>query len=184
MGKRICLLLGTALLLVGAVAQAAERPNVLFIAVDDMRVELGCYGDTQALSPNIDRLAQTGTLFKRAYCQQAVCNPSRASLLTGLRLDTLKIWDLPTHFRQRRADVVTLPQLFKNNGYFTQGIGKIFHNWRQDDYKGDAPSWSVPQLMHYNSHGNDRAMVEGELPANLTDIPKCEIRDVPDSAYF
>jgi iduronate 2-sulfatase len=184
MGKRICLLLGIGVLLVGAVAQAAERQNVLFIAVDDMRVELGCYGNTMARSPNIDKLAQTGTLFNRAYCQQAVCNPSRASLLTGLRLDTLNIWDLPTHFRQRRADVVTLPQLFKNNGYFTQGIGKIFHNWRQDDYKGDAPSWSVPQLMHYNSHGNDRAQVEGALPPDLTDIPKCEIRDVPDSAYF
>ena len=94
------LILGVGLLLVGTMSPAAEKPNVLFIAVDDMRVELGCYGDTQALSPNIDRLAQTGTLFKRAYCQQAVCNPSRASLLTGLRLDTLKIWDLPTHFRQ------------------------------------------------------------------------------------
>ena len=184
MVKRIYLLLGIGVLLVSAVSTAAERRNVLFIAVDDMRVELGCYGNTMARSPNIDQLAQTGTLFNRAYCQQAVCNPSRASLLTGLRLDTLKIWDLPTHFRQRRPDVVTLPQLFKNNGYFTQGIGKIFHNWRQDDYKGDAPSWSVPQLMHYNSHGNDRAQVEGELPPDLTDIPKCEIRDVPDSAYF
>ncbi|MDP7206396.1 MAG: sulfatase-like hydrolase/transferase, partial [Pirellulaceae bacterium] len=184
MMKWVQLMLGVGVLLVGTVSRAAERPNVLFIAVDDMRVELGCYGKTQALSPNIDRLAQTGTLFQRAYCQQAVCNPSRASLLTGLRLDTLQIWDLPTHFRQRRADVVTLPQLFKNNGYFTQGIGKIFHNWRQDDYKGDAPSWSVPQVMHYNSHGNDRAMVEGPLSPNLSSIPKCEIRDVPDSAYF
>jgi iduronate 2-sulfatase len=184
MVKRIYLLAAIGVLLAGAMSKAADRPNVLFIAVDDMRVELGCYGKTMALSPNIDRLAQTGTLFNRAYCQQAVCNPSRASLLTGLRLDTLNIWDLPTHFRQRRADVVTLPQLFKNNGYFTQGIGKIFHNWRQDDYKGDAPSWSVPQVMHYNSHGNDRAVVEGQLPPNLTNIPKCEIRDVPDSAYF
>ena len=184
MRKRICLLVVTGALLAGAISEAAERPNVLFIAVDDMRVELGCYGNTMALSPNIDRLAKTGTRFNRAYCQQAVCNPSRASLLTGLRLDTLNIWDLATHFRQRRADVVTLPQLFKNNGYFTQGIGKIFHNWRQDDYKGDAPSWSVPQTMHYNSHGNDRAMVEGQLPESLTKIPKCEIRDVPDSAYF
>ena len=126
MGKRICLLLGIGVLLVGAVAQAAERQNVLFIAVDDMRVELGCYGNTIARSPNIDQLAQTGTLFSRAYCQQAVCNPSRASLLTGLRLDTLNIWDLPTHFRQRRANVVTLPQLFKNNGYFTRESARSF----------------------------------------------------------
>lgn len=163
---------------------AAPRPNVLFIAVDDMRAELGCYGDKHIRSPNIDRLAERGTLFDRAYCQQAVCNPSRASLLTGLRLDTLQIWDLPTHFRQRRPDVVTLPQLFKQHGYHTQNIGKIFHNWRQDDYRGDAASWSVPAVMHYNTHGADKAEVEGRLPPNLSQVPKCEIRDVPDNAYF
>ncbi|MCA9068673.1 MAG: sulfatase-like hydrolase/transferase, partial [Planctomycetaceae bacterium] len=81
---------------------AAERPNVLFIAVDDMRVELGCYGDSQIQSPNIDRLASQGTLFNRAYCQQAVCNPSRASLMTGLYPETLQVFDLPTHFRDKK----------------------------------------------------------------------------------
>lgn len=167
-----------------AAAETATRPNVLFIAVDDMRVELGCYGNRQILSPNIDRLARQGTLFERAYCQQAVCNPSRASLLTGLRPDTLGIWDLPTHFRQQMPDVVTLPQQFKQHGYFTQNIGKIFHNWRQDDYRGDAPSWSVPAVMHYNNHGADQAMVTGPLPPNLVDVPRTEMRDVPDDAYF
>ena len=170
--------------LLASLTRAAEKPNVLFIAVDDMRVELGCYGDRQILSPNIDRLASRGTLFDRAYCQQAVCNPSRASLMTGLRLDTLDIWDLPTHFRERKPDAVTLPQLFKQHGYFTQNIGKIYHNWRQDDYKGDPASWSVPAVLHYNSHGNDVAQVEGPLPPDLSDVPKCEIRDVPDNAYF
>ncbi|MCA9070975.1 MAG: sulfatase, partial [Planctomycetaceae bacterium] len=145
---------------------------------------LGCYGDPQIQSPHIDRLASQGTLFNRAYCQQAVCNPSRASLLTGLRLDTIDIWDLPTHFRQNRPDVVTLPQLFKQNGYFAQNIGKIFHNWRQDDYKGDPASWSVPAVMHYNTHGADKAMVKGPLPPNESDVPKCVVRDVPDTAYF
>lgn len=164
--------------------RAADRPNVLFIAVDDMRVELGCYGDSHILSPNIDRLASQGTLFNRAYCQQAVCNPSRASLLTGLRLDTIHIWDLPTHFREHRPDAITLPQLFKQNGYFAQNIGKIFHNWRQDDFKGDPASWSVPAVMHYNTHGADKAMVQGPVPPNESDVPKCVVRDVPDTAYF
>ena len=165
-------------------AQSKTKKNVLFIAVDDLRVELGCYGDTIVKSPNIDKLAARGTLFTRAYCQQAVCNPSRASLLTGLRPSTLGIWDLPTHFRQKIPDVVTLPQTFKQQGYFTQNIGKLFHNWRQDDYRGDAPSWSVPAVMHYNSHGQDKARVAGKLPPNLVNVPRCVIRDVPDDAYF
>ncbi|MBA63858.1 MAG: iduronate sulfatase [Planctomycetaceae bacterium] len=162
----------------------ASQPNVLFIAIDDLRADLNCYGNPQIHSPNIDRLAEVGTLFNRAYCQQAVCNPSRSSLLTGLRLDTLHLWDLPTHFRERIAEVVTLPQLFKQNGYHTRCVGKIFHNWRQDDYKGDAVSWSAPEELHYNSHGNDKAIVNGKLPPNISNVPKCVIRDVPDEAYF
>ena len=161
-----------------------RRPNVLFIAVDDLRVELGCYGDTIVRSPHIDRLASRGTLFTRAYCQQAVCNPSRASLLTGLRPDTIGVHDLPTHFRLAHPDVVTLPQLFKNNGYHAVNIGKIFHNWRQDDFKGDPVSWSEPAVMHYNSHGADRPKVGGKLPPDLSGVPRTEMRDVPDEAYF
>lgn len=181
---KILPLLFSLLALLPLCATAAEKPNVLFIAVDDMRVELGCYGNSLVQSPNIDKLAERGTLFELAYCQQAVCNPSRASLLTGLRPSTLRIWDLPTHFRQRFPDIVTLPQHFKNQGYHTENVGKIFHNWRQDDYKGDAPSWSVPQRLHYATHGADKAQVRGPLPPNLSDIPKCVIRDVPDEAYF
>jgi iduronate 2-sulfatase len=162
----------------------SAKPNVLFIAVDDMRNDLGCYEHPVVISPNIDKLAAAGTLFNRAYCQQAVCNPSRASALTGLRLETLDLWDLPTHFRQRRPDVVTLPQLFKNNGYHTQCIGKIFHNWRQDDYKGDPRSWSVPSEMHYNAHGRDKPGIRGVMPPDTAKTPRCEARDVPDEAYF
>lgn len=164
--------------------EAEERPNVLFIAVDDLRVELGCYGSKDVKTPHIDSLAAKGTLFTHAYCQQTVCNPSRASLLTGLRPDTLRVWDLPTHFRQHNPDVVTLPQLFKLDGYHAQCIGKIFHNWRQDDYRGDAESWSVPAILHYGRHGSDRPQVEGEVPPNLATTELCECRDVPDDAYF
>lgn len=163
---------------------ATSRCNVLFIAIDDLRAELGCYGSEHIHSPNIDKLATRATLFERAYCQQAVCNPSRASALTGLRPATLEIWDLPTHFRARFPDIVTLPQHFKNNGYYAQNVGKIFHNWRQDDFKGDPSSWSAPEVLHYNTHGADKPMVEGELPPQLEERPKLDRRDVPDEAYF
>jgi iduronate 2-sulfatase len=168
-----------------ASAVEAAPPNVLFIAVDDLRVELGCYGHQHVRSPNIDRMASEGTLFVRAYCQQTVCNPSRASLLTGMRPDTLRVWDLPTHFRQNKPDAVTLPRLFKKHGYHAQCVGKIFHNWRQDDWKGDPQSWSVPSVLHYNSHGNDKPKIEGTLPPNLVSGKGgIECRDVPDNAYF
>ena len=94
------------------IVSADDRPNVLFIAVDDLRPLLGCYGDKVAITPIIDRLAGRGTVFSRAYCQQAVCGPSRLSLMTGRRPDTTRVWDLKTHFRQALPEVVTLPQHF------------------------------------------------------------------------
>lgn len=113
------------------------RPNVLFIAVDDLRPELGCYGNTVIKTPNIDLLAGRSLVFTHAYCQQAVCSPSRSSLMTGTRPDTTKVWDLNTHFRAALPDVVTLPQHFKNEGYFVQGMGKIYHGGFND-----GASWS------------------------------------------
>jgi iduronate 2-sulfatase len=157
--------------------------NVLFIAADDLRNDLGCYGHPQVKTPHLDRLAKRGLVFNKAYCQQAVCNPSRASIMTGKRLDTLRIWDLPTHFRDTTPDAVTLPQHFKNNGYFTQNIGKIFHNWIHE-VQGDPESWSVPAVMHFANHGSDKAEVEGALPPSSAKDVKCECRDVPDEAYF
>ena len=98
--------------LAGLSTIAGRRKNVLFIAVDDLRPELGCYGHPMVKSPNIDKLAKTGVLFERTYCQQAVCGPTRASLLTGRRPDTTKIYNLKTHIRTTMPDVVTLQQHF------------------------------------------------------------------------
>jgi iduronate 2-sulfatase len=122
-------------------AEAAQpaKLNVLFFVSDDLRPELGCYGNTVIKSPNIDRLAQRGMVFDRAYCQQAVCSPSRSSVMTGTRPDSTKVWDLNTHFRKALPDVVTLSQLFKSHGYFAQGMGKIYHSGFDD-----AASWSAP----------------------------------------
>jgi arylsulfatase A-like enzyme len=165
-------------------AEGTQRLNVLFIAADDLRNDLGCYDHPLVKTPNLDRLSTRGITFNRAYCQQTVCNPSRASLLTGRRPDTLGIWDLPTHFREVAPDVVTLPQHFKQHGYFTQNIGKIFHNWRQK-IEGDPASWSVPAVMHYARHGSDTPRVGSEeLPPNHAIGVRNECRDVPDQAYF
>jgi iduronate 2-sulfatase len=167
----------------GAEPERRMPLNVLFIATDDLRPDLGCYGDALARTPHIDRLAARGTVFDAAYCQQAVCNPSRASLLTGRRPDTLRIWDLPTHFRTRHPQIVTLPQHFRRHGYHAEDVGKIFHNWRQS-IEGDPESWSVPAEMHYGNHGGDRPQVQGALPPDLAASPRCEMRDVPDEAYL
>ncbi len=118
---------------------APRKLNILFIAVDDLRPELGCYGKDYIKSPNLDRIAKAGLVFHRAYCQQAVCSPTRSSLMTGTRPDTTKVWDLVTHFRTALPEVVTLGQHFKQHGYFVQGMGKIYHG-----NFDDAPTWSVP----------------------------------------
>jgi iduronate 2-sulfatase len=120
----------------------AARPNVLFIAVDDLRPEGGTFGPSPVKTPNIDALARRGTAFTRAYAQQAVCSPSRTSLLTGRRPDATRIYDLETHFRTTIPTVVTLPELFKRHGYHTEGLGKIYH-----DGLDDPQSWSVPHWM-------------------------------------
>jgi iduronate 2-sulfatase len=177
-------------LLFAGSGHAAERPNVLFIVADDLRAELGCYG-SKALTPSLDGLAAQGVRFERAYCQQALCNPSRSSFLTGRRPDTLRLWHNGTHFREKNPDVATLPGWFKAAGYETRCVGKIFHNWHTKE-KGDRRSWSADEFLHYAQHGDDKPLVKGALPANLAKgigrdygaVPMCECRDVPDEAYY
>jgi iduronate 2-sulfatase len=182
--------------LIGSIAIAAEsRPNVLLICVDDLKPVLGCYGDTTVKSPNIDRLASRGVLFNAAYCNQAVCSPSRNSLLTSLRPQTLGIYDLGTNFRAAAPDAVTLPQYFRKNGYRTEGLGKIFHVGHGNHE--DAASWSVP---HWKAEVVAYALPESRAKEGLTreealfsnrggDVRKLprgapwEAADVPDTAY-
>ena len=162
-----------------------SRPNVLFIAVDDLRPELGCYGCAQIKSPNIDRLAERGTVFLRAYCQQAVCGPSRTSLLTGLRPDTTTVWGNAKHFREKVPDAVTLPAYFKKNRYHTQGMGKIFHGAfprsamayyksvdMHDPEAWSVPSWFGPPRYYFTPEGiaaarQDFAKISGKSGAAL-----------------
>jgi len=122
-------------------AADARPPNVVFIAVDDLRPALGAYGDSIARTPNIDRLARSGAIFLQAHAQQAVCNPSRASLMTGLRPDSLRVWDLDTDFRVTTPGAITIPQHFRSHGYDAVSIGKIYHN-----VLPDSASWSEPAL--------------------------------------
>jgi Na+/proline symporter len=121
------------------------RRNVLFIAVDDLRTSLGCYGDTLVKSPNIDRLARQSRRFTRAYCHQAVCGPSRTSILTGRLPDNTRVWHNRNLFRDTLPDLVTLPEYFKNHGYHAQSLGKVFSG-RDREAELDPQSWSVPPL--------------------------------------
>ena len=149
---------------------------MLFIAADDF-AELGCYG-SPIVSPNIDALAKRGLVFDRAYCQQAVCSPSRTSMLTGRRPDTTKVYDLVTHFRKTIPDVVTLPQYFKNNGYVTESFGKIYHgglddpvSWSVPSVQNGAPQYSDPKILAYvKSKGADPDEVGGKNKGPASEI--------------
>ena len=165
-----------------AKSPAGQRPNVLFIAVDDLRPALGCYGDKLAITPHLDRLASIGTVFQHAYCQQALCSPSRLSLLTGKRPDTTKVWDLSTHFREALPDAVTLPQYFKQHGYQTQGIGKIFHG--NGKPASDPPSWTHEPLLSINRDPKLRYALAENLQGTGLKRQATESADVPDDTYI
>ncbi len=142
-----------------AFGQQADEPraklNVLLVLVDDLRPELGCYGNPRVKTPHIDRLAAKGMTFLRSYCQQAASSPSRTALLTGLRPDTTRVYDHRTHFRASRRDAITLPQQFRKHDYETTAFGKVFESPELDDYQ----SWSIapwnPGGPAWRSDAND-----------------------------
>jgi len=162
-----------------AKTEAPNRPNVLFIAIDDLRTSLGCYGDRLAKTPNLDRLADQGLRFNRAYCQQAVCGPSRVSLLTGLLPDRTRVWHNRNLFRDTLPNAVTLPQLFKNHEYHTQAMGKVFSG-RDREVELDPPSWSVPPLL--NGKGWRNYVFEANDGGSKKGVA-FEAADVDDNGY-
>jgi len=112
--------------LLTGILSAGQKTNILFIAIDDLKPTLGCYGDSIAKTPAIDQLASRGTVFMNAQCQWPVCGPSRASLMTSLYPEAVGVMDLKTDMRKKNPDVLTLPQHFHTNGYTAVGTGKIY----------------------------------------------------------
>ncbi|PKQ61032.1 iduronate-2-sulfatase [Labilibaculum filiforme] len=178
-----------------------ERPNILFIGIDDLRPELGCYGSDIAVSPNLDKLAGQGLLFKRAYCQEAICGPSRASLMTGIRPETSGIIHNYIKFREKVPTEATLSQHFGANGYNTAYLGKIFHHGDDDDaswnwkpvtdsldqakrkkIKGFALSENIERTQKKRT---EMFAKYGEVAKyGLAMGPAYECADVPDNAYI
>ncbi|MBV6644101.1 MAG: sulfatase [Cyclobacteriaceae bacterium] len=191
MNKHLIILLTT--LTIAACQQNSKeseqkRPNVLFIAVDDLRPMLGSYGKSFIKTPHIDRLAAHGTLFERAYCNIPVCGASRASILTGLRPTRSRFLGYDSRAENDAPGVVSLPAHFKNNGYYTASLGKVFHF--PDDLA--QSSWSEKpwraQIFRNNRviKGRDYQLKPNQ---DLQDRPgkrgsSYENADVPDSAYF
>ncbi len=192
---------------------AQQQKNVLFIAIDDLKPTIGAFNDNYAITPNIDKIADLGVAFINNHCQQAVCGPSRASLLTGQRPDRTKIWDLKTLIRDMNPNILTIPQHFKNSGYTSTGTGKIFDK-RSVDNKSDGISWSdeflfegdeklynknyEQPILHYYQDPETRALAEkyikeaegkGKKGYAVTKYvmerikPSTESADVPDNAY-
>jgi len=179
-----CVALMASAFVAASAAAAERRPNVLFIAVDDLRPEATASGSDLIKTPNIDRIAARGTTFDRAYCQQAVCSPSRSSVMTGRRPDATRVWDLDTHFRTALPDAVTIGQHFKAQGYFVQGMGKIFHGGF-DDPPTWSTKWQTPKAAQY---ATPEALALLADPGNKdrkgrSRGPAVEAADVPDDTY-
>ncbi|NNE92097.1 MAG: sulfatase [Verrucomicrobiales bacterium] len=148
--------LSLACLMVSFSATAAEKPNVLFIAIDDLNTRLNCYGFDHIHSPEIDALAKRGVRFHRAYCQYPSCGPSRASVMTGLRPKSNGVLHNRFHFRDFVPDAVTLPQLFKQNGYHVARVGKIYHQANPTDIGTSGPDDPASWHEVVNPRGRDK----------------------------
>lgn len=179
----------------GLAAKEPEKkpPNVLLIMIDDLRTELGSYGSKHAISPNIDKLAQQGTLFKNAYVSVPVCGASRASMFTSMRATKNRFKNYYTSVEKDTPNAVTLFEQFRKNGYQTSGYGKIFHVIQDTEKQ----SWSnekawIPEIDHTmnSSNINSHHSRDYQSPANITEYraskrgPSTEMVDVPDDAYF
>ncbi|MCA9215194.1 MAG: sulfatase [Planctomycetales bacterium] len=178
---------------------AVERPNILFIAVDDLRPELGCYGSEHVISPNLDALASDGLLFERAYCQQAICRPSRASLMTGARPDTTGLYHNYVALRELQPNILTLPQHLISHGYTTAYCGKIFHQGDTDEehswsrqpvkwVKGVSPPrgpYALPENNRLKQENLEEMLAKYGAAARrgLASGPAYEKAEVPDHAY-
>ncbi len=159
-----------------------KRPNVLFVIFDDLRPELGCYGNTEIKTPHLDALAGQGMCFTQSYCQAAVCAPSRASAMTGLRPDSTRVWHLGDKFRETIPDVVTIPQHFHKYGYYTVSMGKIFHNYMPDPVSFDEadlrpPEYNTPELIDRDA---ETFYYDEELKKEQAEVRARRIKERPD----
>ena len=192
-GRSALFVAAVALSLALPIRAAESKPNLLFIAVDDLRNELGCYGVKEIKTPNLDRFAASGVAFNRAYCQLAVCNPSRVSLMTGLRPDSTKVWDLATEMRTVIPDVVTIPQHFRKHGYHAVSFGKIFHNPWPDDVSWSEPHQWPESARLWSEEAKQkladfkvkmRAEGKSDAEVNRMRAVASEAVDVPDRDHF
>lgn len=171
---------------------AGERPNVLLICVDDLKPIARCFGGT-AKTPHTDRLAARGLRFDRAYCNQSVCSPSRNALLTGLRSETLGIYELSTNFRKSRPDAITLPQAFLKAGYTTESLGKIFHvghgntddqaSWSIASWRANVVAYHLPESKAPTGLTREEALFSNQPAAGLPRGAAYESADVADNTY-
>ncbi|MDG1897733.1 MAG: sulfatase [Fuerstiella sp.] len=159
------------------------RPNVLFIAVDDLRPELACYGRQHIHSPSIDGLAASGVLFEKAYCMVPTCGASRASLMTGLRPSPTRFVNYLTKADNDAPGITTLNTHFRNNGYRTISLGKVFHHKTDNAHGWSEPAWRPSQERWYRLPENHRLHVEGQKQRKKKRGPAWESADVPDNAY-